>query len=67
MTECPCRYCTPPKRTEDCHATCKEYVDWRLEKDVEVQKKYQDKSADAFLAEKTRERKRIHYRRGGKH
>ena len=28
IPENPCRYCVPPKRTEDCHAYCSEYIDW---------------------------------------
>lgn len=25
---CPCRYCIPPKRTINCHGSCKEYQEW---------------------------------------
>lgn len=25
---CPCRYCIPPKRTINCHGSCKEYNKW---------------------------------------
>lgn len=26
--ECPCRYCTPPKRTTTCHSSCPDYKQW---------------------------------------
>lgn len=29
---CPCEYCKPPKRNAECHAKCKEYLDWEKEK-----------------------------------
>lgn len=25
---CPCRFCTTPKRHTGCHATCDEYIEW---------------------------------------
>ena len=67
MFDSPCRYCIPPKRREGCHGVCGEYANWRAEKNVEAQNKCQGKEADAVLAEKARERKRRHYRRGGKY
>lgn len=54
----PCRYCTPPKRREGCHGTCKEYIDWRADLDIQAQRKRQGEAANAVLAEGARERKR---------
>lgn len=28
---CPCYGCLPPKRTPECHSSCKDYLDWRVE------------------------------------
>jgi len=67
MSKCPCRYCTPPKRQEGCHGTCKEYIDYRTDLDVQAQRRYQEGAADVILAEGAKERKIRYYRRGGKH
>lgn len=67
MSDNPCRYCVSPKRNEWCHGVCKEYTDWRAEKDVEARKRYQDTEADVVLAQGAMKRKIRHYRRGGKH
>lgn len=62
----PCRYCTPPKRQEGCHGTCKEYIDYRVNVDAKAKKKRQENAADAVLAENSRKRKiRYHRRKGG--
>lgn len=68
MAECPCRYCTPPKRREGCHGTCKEYIDYRADLNAQAQRRYQEGEVDAVLAEgaterKTRFAKRYHRRR----
>ena len=42
VSECPCRYCVPPKRSATCHSTCKDYIDWTVE-----HKQYKDKIAEA--------------------
>lgn len=66
MNDCPCRPCISPKRREGCHGVCKEYIDWRAGKDVEAQRKCQEKTVDAVFAEGAVHRKIRHYRRGGK-
>ena len=63
----PCLYCTPPKRNEWCHGTCKEYADYRAYLDVQAQRRYQEKAVDAVLAEGAKERKIKYYKKGGKH
>lgn len=63
----PCHHCVPPKRNEWCHATCKEYIDWKANLDAQAQRVYRERMADVILAEGAMERKRRHYRRGGKH
>lgn len=67
ISNSPCRYCISPKRREGCHETCKEYTDWRADLDAQAQRRYQEKAADAVLAERAKERKIRHYKRGGKH
>lgn len=67
ISNTPCRYCTPPKRQEGCHGTCKEYIDYRADLNAQAQRRCQEEAADAVLAERATERKIRHYRRGGKH
>lgn len=57
MAECPCRYCTPPKRREGCHGACKEYIDWKADFDAQTQRRRQEEAADAILAEGAKNRK----------
>jgi hypothetical protein len=35
----PCYGCQPPKRNAECHSTCKEYTDWRIEHEAERDKR----------------------------
>lgn len=67
ISDSPCRYCVPPKRNEWCHRTCKEYADYRADLDAQAQRKHWEEAADTILAERAKERKIRHYRRGGKH
>lgn len=47
-----CKYCKPPKRNQNCHATCKEYKDAKAEHEVLADQERQAKraSVDAALA-----------------
>lgn len=67
VSDSPCRYCTPPKRNEWCHGTCKEYADYKVNLDSQARRKHQEREVDAILVEGAIERKIRHYRRGGKH
>lgn len=67
MADTPCRDCVPPKRQEGCHGRCKEYIDWRVDLDAQAQRRRREEEANGILAESAMERKRRHYRRGGKH
>ena len=50
-SNCPCRYCKPPKRQPACGGTCKEFKEWREERWQEEKAKKDAKSAEAMINE----------------
>ena len=63
INDSPCHYCTPPKRNEWCHGTCKEYAKYRANLDAKAHKKRQEGAASVFLAEGSKERRRIYLKK----
>lgn len=53
MSECPCKHCPPEKRVIDiyCHSKCKEYKEWRAQKDMENAEIRRQKKVDNGITE----------------
>lgn len=54
----PCQDCVAPKRTPECHGTCKEYKKWKasekVKKDAERERKEQENAVWASYKPKRR-------------
>ena len=57
----PCKDCVAPKRHVGCHATCKEYIDWKdewdQEQDIIRRKKHEENLIRSDIFKKCRKKK----------
>lgn len=46
---CPCRYCIPPKRTINCHSSCKEYNKWLKAEKIKKHTRSEKERANSLI------------------
>lgn len=47
--DCPCRFCTPPKRQTGCHGFCPDWAEWKPKQMEKIHKIWEKKKKQNML------------------